>query len=69
MNAKDFIASKGNITDPNIRFLNAGEVTIIPLEDLLDEYVVRHPTQAEGKAAATVQEVKPKKASAKTKKK
>jgi hypothetical protein len=38
MKAEQFIKSKGNITDPNIRFLNAGAVTNIPLAQLLDEY-------------------------------
>jgi len=69
MNAKEFIASKGNITDPDIRFLNAGEVRIIPLEDLLDEYLVQAPATEVSKAAAEVQAAKPQKVPAKTKKK
>lgn len=39
MTAQEFITSKGNITDPNIRFVKAGNTVVVPLADLLDEYV------------------------------
>lgn len=66
MNAKEFLKSKGNTAQPKVRFLNAGASTMVPLDELLDEYAAqREDNKVITKPAASKPGGKPAKAAAK----
>lgn len=39
MTAQDFLTQFGEATDPNARFINAGNTVVIPLAELLEKYL------------------------------